>query len=80
MVKLVRFLLVGGGGREHTIGEALVRSGAELYVVSRHRNPGLARLAKDYGIAKGTDVEKVLDYAEKFRNLPYVREIRPEEL
>ncbi|EEB74829.1 phosphoribosylamine--glycine ligase [Thermococcus sp. AM4] len=62
----MRVLLVGGGGREHAIGEALVRGGAELYVVSKHRNPGLARLAKGYGLAKETDVEKVLDYAEKF--------------
>jgi len=62
----MRILLVGGGGREHAIGEALVRSGAELYPVAKHMNPGLARLAKDYGVAKETDVEKVLAYAEKF--------------
>ncbi len=33
----MRVLLVGGGGREHAIGEALVRGGAELYVVSKHK-------------------------------------------
>ncbi|ASJ06417.1 phosphoribosylamine--glycine ligase [Thermococcus pacificus] len=62
----MKILLVGGGGRENAIGEALVGSGAELYVVSKHRNPGLARLAKGYGLAKETDVGKVLVYAEKF--------------
>ena len=62
----MRVLLVGGGGREHAIGEALVRGGAELYVVSKHKNPGLARLAKGYGLAKETDIKKVLEYAEKF--------------
>ena len=62
----MRILLVGGGGREHAIGEALVRGGAELYVVSKHKNPGLAKLAKGYGLAKETDVGKVLAYAEKF--------------
>ncbi len=62
----MKFLLVGGGGREHAIGEALVRGGAELYVVSKHRNPGLARLAEGYGLARETDVESVLEYAEKF--------------
>ena len=62
----MRFLLVGGGGREHAIGEALVRGGAELYVISKHRNPGLMRLAEGYGLAKETDVERVLDYAERF--------------
>ncbi|WP_297513004.1 phosphoribosylamine--glycine ligase [Thermococcus sp.] len=62
----MRVLLVGGGGREHAIGETLVRGGAELYVVSKHKNPCLARLAKGYGLAKETDIEKVLEYAEKF--------------
>jgi len=59
----MKVLLVGGGGRENAIGEALVRDGAELYVVSKHRNPGLARLAKGYGMVKETDVEKVLELA-----------------
>ncbi len=59
----MKILLVGGGGREHAIGEALVKAGAELYVVSRHRNPGLLRFAGEYGIAKETDVGKVLEFA-----------------
>ena len=59
----MKVLLVGGGGRENAIGETLVRSGAELYVVSKHRNPGLARLASGYGLAKETDVGKVLEFA-----------------
>ncbi|WP_010476951.1 phosphoribosylamine--glycine ligase [Thermococcus zilligii] len=62
----MRILLVGGGGRENAIGEALVKSGAELYVVSKHKNPGLAKLAKGYGLANETEVEKVLAYAEEF--------------
>ncbi|MCD6524795.1 MAG: phosphoribosylamine--glycine ligase [Thermococcus sp.] len=62
----MKVLLVGGGGREHVIGEALVRSGAELYVVSKHRNPGLARLAKGYSLAKETNVGKVLEFARKW--------------
>ena len=62
----MRVLLVGGGGREHAIGEALVRGGAELYVVSRHQNPGLARLAREYGLARETDTEKVLELARKW--------------
>ncbi|ASJ11622.1 phosphoribosylamine--glycine ligase [Thermococcus thioreducens] len=62
----MKVLLVGGGGRENAIGEALVRSGAELYVISKHRNPGLARLARGYGLADETDVEKVLELARKW--------------
>ncbi len=61
----MKVLLVGGGGREHAIGEALVRAGAELHVVSKHKNPGLARLAKGYGLARETDVRKVLSYGEE---------------
>lgn len=38
-------LLIGGGAREHAIGQALVDSGAELSVVMKNENPGLARLA-----------------------------------
>ncbi|ASA76772.1 phosphoribosylamine--glycine ligase [Thermococcus sp. 5-4] len=62
----MKVLLVGGGGRENAIGEALVRSGAELYVVSKHRNPGLARLANDYGLAGETDIEKVIEFAKRW--------------
>ncbi len=62
----MKVLLVGGGGRENAIGEALVRSGAELYVVSRHKNPGLVRLARGYGLARETDTEKVLELARKW--------------
>ncbi|MCI4345609.1 MAG: phosphoribosylamine--glycine ligase [Thermoplasmata archaeon] len=41
----MRVLLVGGGAREHAIGEAIVRSPAELVVLSPNENPGLAALA-----------------------------------
>lgn len=40
-------LLVGGGGREHAIAEALLRSGAEVYAVMGNRNPGIHREARD---------------------------------
>ncbi|WP_048150103.1 phosphoribosylamine--glycine ligase [Palaeococcus ferrophilus] len=62
----MRILLVGGGGREHAIGEALVKSGSEVYVVSKHKNPGLTGLARDYGLAKETDVGRVLELALKW--------------
>ncbi|MDK2982716.1 MAG: phosphoribosylamine---glycine ligase [Thermococcaceae archaeon] len=65
MVKIMRVLLVGAGGRESAIAEALSKD-AELYVVAKHKNPGIMRLAKDYGLAKETDVQKVLDFALKW--------------
>ncbi|WP_209477601.1 phosphoribosylamine--glycine ligase [Thermococcus stetteri] len=61
----MRVLLVGAGGREHAIAEALAE-GAELYVIGKHRNPGISRIAKEYGLAKETDVEKVLEFALKW--------------
>lgn len=62
----MKVLLVGAGGRESAIAEALVKSGAELYVVAKHANPGIRRMAEEYGISKETDVEKVLDFALKW--------------
>ncbi|BAD84393.1 phosphoribosylamine-glycine ligase [Thermococcus kodakarensis KOD1] len=61
----MRVLLVGAGGRENAIAEVLARD-AELYVVAGHKNPGIARLAKDYALAKETDVPRVLDFALKW--------------
>ncbi|AIF68558.1 phosphoribosylamine--glycine ligase [Palaeococcus pacificus DY20341] len=62
----MKVLLVGGGGRENAIAEALVKSGAELYVVAKHVNPGIKRLCKNYGLVKETDVPKVLEHALKW--------------
>ncbi|MBO8175090.1 MAG: phosphoribosylamine--glycine ligase [Thermococcus sp.] len=62
----MKVLLVGAGGRESAIAEVLAKSEAELYVVAKHVNPGIRRMAEEYGIAKETDVEKVLDFALKW--------------
>nr|QNO44338.1 phosphoribosylamine--glycine ligase [Methanosarcinales archaeon ANME-2c ERB4]QNO45801.1 phosphoribosylamine--glycine ligase [Methanosarcinales archaeon ANME-2c ERB4] len=61
----MKILLVGGGGREHVIAEAVARStrNPELYAVMSRKNPGIARLCKDFLIAN-EDVESVLPYAE----------------
>ena len=40
----MRVLLVGSGAREHAIGAAIARAGAELAVASANLNPGLAEL------------------------------------
>ena len=48
----MKVLLVGAGGRESAIAEALVNSGAKLYVVSKHVNPGIKKLAQESGLAK----------------------------
>ena len=66
MVKIMRVLLVGAGGRESAIAEALSRD-SEVYVVAKHLNPGIKRIAKEYGLTKETDVQKVLNFALKWR-------------
>ncbi|GFO95830.1 phosphoribosylamine--glycine ligase [groundwater metagenome] len=44
----MKVLLVGGGGREHAIAEAISRSqrSPELFAVMSKKNPGIARLCK----------------------------------
>ena len=42
----MRFLVVGGGAREHAVAAALHRSGAEVVVASANANPGLDAIAR----------------------------------
>jgi phosphoribosylamine--glycine ligase len=60
----MRFLVVGGGAREHCIAEALARSGAEICCALKNRNPGLGRLAEDARYVEETDITKVVEYAK----------------
>ena len=59
---------MGGGAREHAIGRALARSeGVELYVFSKHTNPGLAALAKGYENGDETNPRAVAAYAMRVK-------------
>ncbi len=58
-----KVLVVGGGGREHAIVDALARAGAEVHAAMKNRNPGIARLSKDLLLVKETDVAKVVQFA-----------------
>ncbi|MDD4748688.1 MAG: phosphoribosylamine--glycine ligase [Methanosarcinaceae archaeon] len=58
-------LLIGGGGREHAIAEAIKKSKHEpfLYAVMSRKNPGIATLCKDFLLEKETEVAKIVEYA-----------------
>ena len=59
-----KVLVVGGGGREHAVVDALVRGGADVYAVMKNRNPGIARLAKDLLLIKETEITRVVRFAQ----------------
>lgn len=59
----MRVLSVGGGGREHAIVKALVDSGATVFAAMGNRNPGIARVSRDFRVTKETDVGSVVRFA-----------------
>ncbi|MGI0130998.1 MAG: phosphoribosylamine--glycine ligase [Thermoplasmata archaeon] len=63
----MRFLVLGGGAREHAIAVTLERAGAELVVASAQSNPGLDRLARVSERLNPTDVERVVALARRER-------------
>ncbi|MFH1323183.1 MAG: phosphoribosylamine--glycine ligase N-terminal domain-containing protein, partial [Methanobacteriota archaeon] len=60
----MRVLLVGGGGREHAIAEAISRSrrDPQLYAAMGKKNPGIAGLCKEFILIKETD-PAIVDFA-----------------
>ncbi|NLX47056.1 MAG: phosphoribosylamine--glycine ligase [Euryarchaeota archaeon] len=59
----MKVLVVGGGGREHAIVEALKRDGAEVYAAMKNRNPGIVRSAKGFKLVRETDIPGVVEFA-----------------
>ncbi len=60
----MKYLVVGGGGREHAIAASLVRDEtAGLTAVMATRNPGIAPLADALLLAPETDVPRVVRFA-----------------
>lgn len=59
-------LLVGSGGREHAIAVTIARSKKNpgLYAAMSRKNPGIARLCKDFLLTKETDTA-IIDFAVK---------------
>ena len=63
----MRWLVVGGGAREHAIATALTRAEAEYAVASANANPGLDRAAVARARLDPTDGAKVVDFARATR-------------
>lgn len=60
----MKVLLIGGGGREHAMAEAIRRWGGELYSLLPNRNPGIDRLSAKVKRAEPTDVDAARSFAE----------------
>ncbi len=66
MSEETKVLLVGGGAREHAMARALVESGAELNVVMKNLNPGLADLATNFVVGRETNPPFVVEQAREW--------------
>ncbi len=62
----MKVLVVGSGGRENAIVDALARSAykPKIYAAMGNLNPGIIRKATDYLLEKETNVPAIVDYAE----------------
>jgi len=60
----MKVLVVGGGGREHAVVEALRRSGAEILAVMPNQNPGIRRASKDVLIGELTAIDRIASWAK----------------
>jgi len=59
----MKILLVGGGAREHVIGEYVKKNNYKLYSFLPAKNPGIAKISTEYKIGNILSPEEVLDYA-----------------
>jgi phosphoribosylamine--glycine ligase len=59
----MKVLNVGGGAREHSIVEALKKSGAEIFTVMKNKNPGIADASVEHVLMDECEIEKVAEWA-----------------
>ncbi|MCJ7817998.1 MAG: phosphoribosylamine--glycine ligase, partial [Candidatus Thorarchaeota archaeon] len=58
---MTKVLLIGNGAREHAIATALTQSDVEIHAHMERKNPGIAKLCKDFTIGSTTEVKKIPD-------------------
>lgn len=64
----MRVLLVGGGGREHAVAAALLKSvSLELYAAMSNESPGIIDLSKDLLHCSETDIPRIVHWARDQR-------------
>jgi len=69
---MVKVLIIGHGAREHVIGEALVRNGANLYAFMSSKNAGLEDLSQGrIKVHSEMDFKEIIDYC-KLNSIDFV--------
>lgn len=63
----MRVLIVGGGAREHALGDALAHAEATVFVAASNGNPGLLALARGYERVDPSDAAAVVRAAQSHR-------------
>lgn len=63
----MKALLIGSGGREHAIAEALVKSSyhSELFVFAKTKNPGISSMAQSYEVAHLIAFDALASFVKK---------------
>ncbi len=62
---VINCIIIGHGAREHVIGEALVKGGANLYSFMSFKNAGLEDLSKKIKIHSETDFKEIIDFCNE---------------
>ena len=66
--KKQRVLLIGGGAREHALGEALCKtSRTELFVFAHNLNPGLEQIASEFKVGDEKNAALIVEWARSCR-------------
>ena len=60
----MKFLVVGGGAREHAIVDALLHDDSEVYAYMAWENPGIKKSATGYFIGRMDDAESCVKFAK----------------